>query len=157
MPLYLGNRPIGGTNVSFTPGTGGSEDLTAVLNEQDAIITRLETALEGKASGGGSAVETCTVDINVDQYARIAMLLYSHLDENGKVTTTYREYGERPTNTIIPLDNVICGSACMIIISGVSPGVESDTAVELGSLYGYTIKMPTVADTTNTIYVYGDY
>lgn len=36
------------------------EDLTTVLNEQEALITELETVLAEKAAGGG--VETCTFE-----------------------------------------------------------------------------------------------
>lgn len=43
------------------PDAGSSEDLTAVLDAQETLISELEAELEGKAAGGGGAVETCTV------------------------------------------------------------------------------------------------
>lgn len=52
--------------VDALPTAGTSEDLTALLDEQEAIITELETVLAEKAAGGGSGdgtVETCTVTI----------------------------------------------------------------------------------------------
>ncbi len=37
--------------------TGGSEDLNAILTEQEALIAELEEVLKGKAAGGGGGVD----------------------------------------------------------------------------------------------------
>lgn len=49
------------TGYAYVNVTVPTEDLNTVLTEQDALITELEAALEGKAAGGGGSVDTCTV------------------------------------------------------------------------------------------------
>ena len=65
--------------VNVLPTAGTSEDLTALLDEQEAIITELETALEGKAAGGGP--EICTGTIQQTSYPGYdAVVYYTNAD-----------------------------------------------------------------------------
>ena len=87
-------RAKNGTTASMTlgqistsiAGISGGENLDAVLAEQAALITELETALEGKASGGAS-VETCTVTIN-EIGGSIDSIAYTTI-ENGQTISKY--------------------------------------------------------------------
>lgn len=58
-----------------------SEDLTAVLDAQEQLISEIEAELEGKAAGGGGgSVETCTVTI---EWADMTMYSITYLSMDG--------------------------------------------------------------------------
>lgn len=71
-----------------------SENLDTVLAEQAALITELETALEGKASGGGGAtVEMCTGEITIDAPSGESFTVYSVNSSLQTITTTISAMG----------------------------------------------------------------
>ena len=121
MPLYLGREQKAKVNVSFKGGgaelptltnEGSAADLFSgkqlidgegnkvtgtfsidnELSTQDNLITRIQTALEGKAvsggdSGGSISYDTCTLQIN-NQSGYPYILGYTSV-ENGKIVAKY--------------------------------------------------------------------
>lgn len=89
------------------------EEITA----QDALITQIQNALQGKAAGGGGgSVETCTVTI---QTILPCIITYTSVNENGEI---YGEY--LSTTAYVHYDlTAICGSS--VSISAVSSSLES--------------------------------
>lgn len=104
-----------------------TEDLNAVLTEQEALITELETVLAGKAAGGGGAsVETCTVTITCT-----AGLLYNAVFtcfENGQIVTKSKDSYVDGGISSKTIENVVCNSGFFASFSGVSSG-----------MYGYNV------------------
>lgn len=105
-----------GVSIFGVNGTyAGGENLDAVLAEQAALITELETALEGKASGGGGGVETCTVVINHPNLSNTNLNRYDIIVyENNNISYISKVDNEANDTTRLPtpviIDNVVCGS-----------------------------------------------
>ena len=92
---------------------GGAVDLDAEVTEQetiaasqDALVGDIMAALEGKAVGGGSSVNTCTVNIN-NTYAEQTLCIDYTTFENGSIVTKYM--GTIPQGDT-KLTNVVCNS-----------------------------------------------
>ena len=89
---------------------GGTEDLDAVLDAQEAKIAELSALLDTKAAGGGG-VETCTLTINNRSNVTISSFVY--LTEPGYYATVegVGAYG-------IYTYTVLCGSLIYVMYSG---------------------------------------
>jgi hypothetical protein len=68
--LVAGNIKSG-VSIFGVTGTyaGTTEDLDAVITELETKTSTLNTTLEGKASGGGGSIETCTVTLSISNKA----------------------------------------------------------------------------------------
>lgn len=82
---------------------------TTEINTQATKLDELKTILAGKATGGGGGVETCTVNLKTTTY--VPAVIYSTVDENGKVTSINSGYCNIAGKTI----TCICGT--LIIVS----------------------------------------
>ena len=108
-----------------------SEDLTAVLNAQEQLINELEAELEGKASGGGGAVETCTVRVGlVAATSKNASFTYT---QNGTLVTESRP----PTDGVAVYDEVFNVDKntifCITNVLLFGPDVEDYATITNGS------------------------
>lgn len=110
--------------VDALPTAGTIEDLTAVLNEQDALITELETVLAGKAAvggGGGASVETCTVNITCSA-GHILYAIFTCF-EDGQILTKFFHWLNDGTVQSKAIENVVCDSGIHILCGEASvPG-----------------------------------
>ncbi len=131
------------------PDAGTSEDLTAVLDAQETLISELEAELEGKAAGGGG-VETCTVNIQFSDGAKLILYSYTHLDSNGKITTSYIDLGTGSTATL-QLDKVVCNSLLYITWSARDPYAYADYSTPLDENFSYW-KVCSINGAIDTIY-----
>lgn len=86
------------TGEKITGTMKSSEDLTTVLNEQEAIITELEAALEGKAAGGGSGGELQYV---TDTFT----LTNSGVVASGAVVGTVTGLSFKPKHVVVWVDS----------------------------------------------------
>lgn len=109
------------------------------------------------AAGGGAAVETCTVEITSDSAARILVLAHSHLATDGKVSTSYTDYGTGVGSANISLENVVCGSLIYVSASSswLSCRISNNVRMFNHSHYN-TFEAPTTANSIGTIYFYDD-
>ena len=136
------------------------EDLTAVLNEQDALITELEAALEGKAAGGGGGVPTCNVEFTWDSRVQMGCCGYSYTTVvGGKITSVYNHNtaGGLSFGTV---ENLVCGSYVYIYNPNYYPGGTTYTGdVEIVSQnkfvdsagYVTVLRMPETDGATATV------
>lgn len=78
------------------PSAGGSEDLEAVISEQEALIAELSAAVDGKASGGsGGRAETSYIRISYpNEYVYPYFVSYTAIDENGNVCGRVKAAGD---------------------------------------------------------------
>lgn len=96
--LVASNIKSGVSIFGVTGTMSGSEDLSSELTTQNTLITTQETtidniisALQGKASGGGSGgVETCELTLGIRDFASRGTYyaIYQQVAEDGSVVTT---------------------------------------------------------------------
>lgn len=107
-----------------------TEDLEAVIAEQEALIAELAAAVENKASGsGGASVETCTVIIyarDLDSGNGILCDYCATCYVNGEVVPKYIEPSTSAVTNSVTIENVICGSSMTVTVSK-SVNVQSVT------------------------------
>lgn len=131
-----------------------AEDLTAVLDEQEAIITELEAALEGKAGGGTASVDTCTVKITCFQAIGV-YLATAYVD--GAYVPLHANKAVGESETALTLENVVCGSYILINHEHDFPGYTLGGGVtQVSTNYARTavFQAPTEAGATGTIDIY---
>lgn len=136
--------------------SGSSEDLTAVLDAQQQLISELRTELEGKTSGGGASVETCTVNVNYDKYVR--KICYTRFT-NGIIEAV--AINSLESGTTYTLNNVVCGSAVTVytnnsMIEAAIQILPSTITINPLVLHGQIVVFaaPTQTNSEVTVYVY---
>ena len=128
---YVNGVKITGTN----PYEKTTTDAQVV--EIEGLIEELNAALDGKSVSGGTAVETCTVEITTSGSTAVFIgYAYMTIDDNGDI---YVESYSVPRNGgSVTLQNVICGT--MVAVNwdgGYSEGTLSK-AEKIMDSYGFT-------------------
>ena len=90
-----------------------SEDLNSIITELETKVATLNTTLDGKASGGGASIETCTVNITSDSND-IANYMFVTF-ENNQIGCVYNMTAGSSTSTPVTISNVVCGSIAYIM------------------------------------------
>ena len=133
--------------INALPDIGTSENLTAVLDAQEQLISELEVELEGKAAGGGASVETCTVQWNTNGFQEF---VHYHTLVNGEVVSNDFNYA----NANKTLENVIKGSV-IVVIWNLMPNmwtIEGAERTDYDNHNGYWSTFKIVSDATITGY-----
>lgn len=108
--------------------------VTDEITAQDSLISQIQTALQGKAAGGGS-IETCTVTV---EWKYMSMQAITYTSSNGPV---YITSFESSTGTLI-FNDVIKNSTFVIYGVNVLPYVTTTSKIgDLGYISGVTNKM----------------
>ena len=118
--LFVSDASIG-TYLGYYAEVRG---LAEVSNEY--LVSEMADAILGieAGGGGGAAVETCTVEVQISSKAYLYEYAYTHLTDDGSVTTACAEIGSNPlTNTTYNFENVICGSLIYIFAQSQILGV----------------------------------
>ena len=90
------------------------------VSDQSDLIAQISAALDGKAGGGGGAVETCTVEIKFpyDGVTGFMGQVCATTYESGSIATHH--YGSGSGGEFIlphKIENVVCGSVVSLYLS----------------------------------------
>ena len=109
----------------------GEFSINLELSEQEMLLTSLSSALDGKASGGSSSYDTCSVTIQGMYTAQSRRGHYTAVN-NGVL-----DFGEFDSNCTIT--NVLCGSNIVIIGSYLGATATAGTVYPVfsGSVVNY--------------------
>lgn len=119
--LVAGNIKSGVSIFGVNGTYSDAEDLSAELEEYESLNTELEeviNSLPEAGSSGGSAVETCTVVLNVSNASLFGYSFTIYAD--GKIDSKNISYHASTSlsNTRVQIDNVVCGSAVAVAAVG---------------------------------------
>ena len=116
------------------------------INDQTNLIAQIYAALEDKAGGGSSNIETCTVDIRhyptYDVNQAIDQVVYQTLDENGNIIVKELSSSNGTIDYTVDtfsLANVVCPSILYIYGGSTSAIINSGGTLLLKSSYGYHV------------------
>ena len=136
---------------------GGGEDVTAEVTAQITLIDDLEAAVDALPDAGSGGVETCTVKLGDLSYASMRPYCYSytHLDDNGNVTSTAVKNN---STSMVTLNNVICGSVVTVYWYQYFPtnNLGLTNATLLTSYDNYFNAFRITASAGGTASIYGD-
>ena len=109
----------------------GTFSLDTELAQQESLISQIATALQGKASGCAS-VETCTVEINPNNFILYA-ISYVGIDDTGEISYKYITPSSSAKQTL----TCVCNSNIAMSHNSTSNTIVSynGTAGFLGELY----------------------
>lgn len=83
------------------------------LQTNNAKLEALITELQGKAAGGGSSVETCTVEIVIPKYSEIRAIHYVAF-RNGETVSVVDDTDYLTAQTVT-IENVVCRSTLVLM------------------------------------------
>lgn len=116
----------------------GGENLDEVLEDQDDIIAQIQTALQGKASGGGGgSVETCTLNITVTHDYGYVEAIVTVADSDGIHTVS--EYIASEDGTV-EISNIVIGSYVILADQNGSTWICSTYGAEVVMGYGGSLR-----------------
>ena len=87
----------------------GTFTIDSELSSLDTLLETLETSLEGKASGGGNELGTCTITVTLGGVGDID--IYTTILENGEIKPKYESSDNVQSLTV---NNVLCGALIYI-------------------------------------------
>lgn len=117
--------------------------------DQISLISQIKSALEGKATGGGSSsssgIEIGTVKVvnGTPMGTTISNIYYSYLDDNGNIISSF----VNANNKTVTLENVIFNSVIVIIAYGSTMNVSVSVGQGEGTVYSNI-------DGNSTIHIY---
>lgn len=142
--------------VNALPEVGSTDDLNATITELETKVSTLNTALDGKAAGGGS-FETCTVTVNVTGDASNIQHVVATTVENGSLSQYVFMEGDLVATKSMTIENVLCGSTIFTLPNFSTPGwTVSGEGLEVvyGNGRGVVLKAPTTAGTSSSVTIY---
>lgn len=109
-PLADLNAANGGT--SATTMAAAVDNTDTLVGDEATLLEQAIAALEGKAAGGSSSIETCTVTLSGLTSSYIPKsYAYTYVTDNGAIES---ESINDNTEQNVTINNVVCGS-CMIM------------------------------------------
>lgn len=107
----------------------GTFTIDSELTTMESKIAQLSTILDSKAAGGsgdGASVETCSISLNTYGDMYVKYYVYTHLSDNGTITTSFVENSDKYVHPCVDLVDVICGSHIHVSFDALSVYITTD-------------------------------
>lgn len=147
---------VGAIPDNYEDVTDETTAYTTKLAALETAMNELNTELDGKAAGSGSAVKTCTVEV-ICESGYVGGYAFTIL-EDGEISNAFLFSISEST---ISINNVVCGSTFVLHIGGLayignsfSGGIELLGSFNTPAFRVY--KAPTEAGTTGTMTIYNN-
>ena len=89
--------------------------ISGEVTSQAGLISQIQTALEGKAAGGGASIDTCKVIVTCQPPSVAINSMSATVYRDGVITVAEQTYSQNSTFTI---ENVVCNSVLAIHLTG---------------------------------------
>ena len=128
------------------------------IQNQEDLIYLIASALEGKAGGGGSSVDTCTVTITSDK-GSIPGYMFTVFENESFGSKSGFSIGAAGISTPVVVNNVVCNSGVFLYSPYSIPGftfTNCDKANYTGALNFRAFTLIAEKDSNATIHCYND-